>query len=145
MPTLEQFARRISLIGTGVVEEADRLVRTVALAADQVVVLRTPVDKGRARSNWIVGLDAPPRTTIEPYSPGEKGSTGGANGSAALAQGAAVISGYSGWRNSSIAISNNLPYIDRLNKGWSRQAPAGFVEAAVQKAVRAVKRARLIK
>ena len=145
MPSLLEFSRRIALIGTGVVEEADRLVRTVALLADQTVVLRTPVDKGRARSNWSVALDAPPRTQIEAYAPGQQGSTGAANAQAALAQGAAAISGYSGWRNSSINISNNLPYINRLNQGWSSQAPAGFVEAAVQTSVRAVKRARLIK
>lgn len=31
-----------------------------------------------------------------------------------------------------IYISNALPYIRRLNDGWSTQAPAGFIDAAVQ-------------
>ncbi len=30
-----------------------------------------------------------------------------------------------------IYITNNLPYIRRLNDGYSKQAPAGFVERAV--------------
>ena len=125
--------------------EVDKAVRMAALAADQAVVLGTPVDKGRARSNWIVSLGAPSRTTVDPHVPGEGGSTAGANANAALAQGAAVIGGYSGLIHGSIAISNNLPYIGRLNTGYSKQAPAGFVEKAVQSAVRAVQKARVVK
>lgn len=145
MASPEQFSRRIATLGARVAEEADRTVRRAALAADQAVVLATPVDKGRARSNWLVELDAPRRDTIDPYVPGEGGSTGGANASAALAQGAAVIGGYDGDRHTAIAISNNLPYIGRLNAGSSRQAPAGFVEKAVQAAVKQVEGARLLR
>lgn len=144
MASLDQFSRRIATLGEQVAKEADRTVRAAALAADQAVVLATPVDKGRARSNWLVELDAPARTTIEPYSPGQDGSTAGANSAAALAQGQATIAGYHGDRNTGIAISNNLPYIGALNAGHSRQAPAGFVEKAVQAAVRQVKGARLL-
>lgn len=108
------------------------------------MVLATPVDKGRARSNWLVELDAPRRDTIEPYVPGEGGNTGGANASAALAQGGAVIGGYNGDHNTAIVISNNLPYIGPLNAGSSRQAPAGFVEKAVQAAVKQVGTVRLL-
>jgi formaldehyde-activating enzyme involved in methanogenesis len=32
-------------------------------------------------------------------------------------------------------VSNNVPYINRLNEGHSAQAPAGFVQQAVAKAV----------
>ena len=35
-----------------------------------------------------------------------------------------------------IFISNNVPYILALNDGTSRQSPAGFVQNAIQKAVR---------
>lgn len=31
---------------------------------------------------------------------------------------------------------NDAPYIERLNRGWSRQAPAGFIERAVQAVTR---------
>lgn len=145
MASLEQFSRRIAQIGNGVAVETDKTVRMTALAADQAVVLGTPVDKGRARSNWIVALGAPSRATVEPYAQGEGGSTGGANAQAALAQGQATIAGYSGLLHGAISISNNLPYIGRLNAGSSAQAPAGFVEKAVQSAVRAVRRARVVK
>lgn len=121
------------------------MVRATALAVDQAVVLATPVDKGRARSNWLVELDAPARTTIEAYSPGQKGSTSEANTAAALAQGRATVAAYDGNRNKSIAISNNLSYIDALNNGKSQQAPAGFVDKAVQVALKEVRRARLLR
>lgn len=144
MASPEQFSKRMASLGERVAQEADRTVRAAALAADQAVVLATPVDKGRARSNWLVELDAPARTTIEAYAPGSGGSTAGPNTTAALAQGQPVIASYDGDRNSGIAISNNLPYIEALNDGHSRQAPAGFVKKAVQAAVKQVQGARLL-
>jgi hypothetical protein len=35
-------------------------------------------------------------------------------------------------------ITNNLPYIVRLNQGYSAQAPAGYVEQGVLAARRAI-------
>lgn len=32
-----------------------------------------------------------------------------------------------------IVIENDLPYVERLNEGWSSQAPAGYVDAILQK------------
>jgi hypothetical protein len=119
--------------------------RKVALLADQTVVLATPVDVGRARSNWLVQLDTPSRRQIDTYVPGQAGSTAAPNVSEALAQGREVITRYDGDKNNAIVISNNLPYINRLNDGYSRQAPAGFVERAVQAAVQRVRGARLIR
>lgn len=145
MATLGQFSKRIAQIGARVAERADVTVRATALAVDQTAVMATPVDTGRARSNWIVELNAPRRATVEPYSPGTGGSTAGANTTAALEQGRAVISTYNGLRDSAIAISNNLPYIGRLNEGSSAQAPAGFVQKAVQSGVREVRKARLVR
>ena len=56
MPSLSEFSRRITLRGRKVAEGADALTRKVALAADQAVVSGTPVDTGRARSNWIAAI-----------------------------------------------------------------------------------------
>lgn len=50
------------------------------------------------------------------------------------AEGAAGI-----WRFEDDGLTNvqgsNLQYIGRLNEGWSRQAPAGFIDAEHEKAV----------
>ena len=31
-----------------------------------------------------------------------------------------------------VYVTNNVPYIEKLNRGWSAQAPAAFVEAQIQ-------------
>lgn len=120
------------------------MTRRVALKADQVVVTETPVDTGRARSNWIAQIGSGASTPIEAYSPGEKQSTASQNTQAALDQAEGVIRGYVGGRGLSIHITNNVPYIQRLNDGYSAQAPANFVETAVMLAVSEVTRGRLV-
>ena len=142
MPSLSDFSRRITVQGRRIAENTDRLVRRVALAADQAVVMGTPVDTGRARSNWIAQIGSAPSGTVEPYAPGEAGSTTGANSQAAMDQAEAVISGYNNGQE--IHITNNLPYIQRLNDGYSAQAPANFVEQAVAEAARVVQFGRIV-
>lgn len=144
MASLDQFARRIKIQAHKMEENTNKMVRATALAIDQIVVTETPVDTGRARSNWIVALGSPARNTIEPYSKGENlGKGEQANRGAAIAQGSAVI----GTRRlgQDIYISNNLPYIGKLNDGTSAQAPAGFIEKAIQAGVATIKRSKLFK
>lgn len=107
-------------MGKRIEQNADALTRKVALAVDAAVVIATPVDTGRARANWQVNLGQPVSGTRE---------ASDKSGQAAIAEGQATIAQYKG--DSSIHITNNLPYIGRLNDGWSAQAPAGFVEKAV--------------
>jgi hypothetical protein len=140
--SLGQFAENMKRRAADVERNTSKTVRAVALVADRELVLQTPVDTGRARSNWIVTLGNPATKTIEPYSKGEKGSTGTANASAAIAQGAATISQRK--EGQDISISNNLDYIGKLNEGSSAQAPAQFVQAAVQRAVAAVRKAKVL-
>ncbi|WP_086464347.1 hypothetical protein [Oceanibaculum nanhaiense] len=40
-----------------------------------------------------------------------------------------------GWHLTEAGIRNDVPYVGRLNAGSSRQAPAGFVEAAIDRAL----------
>lgn len=122
MATLDQFAirmrRRAALVESG----GPRAKRLVAGAILQAVVPATPVDTGRARSNWFVGVVNPIRRTIDGY--GKEG------GNVALGNGTSTINTVTGHED--IWLSNNLDYINALNDGSSRQAPAGFVEQAVQ-------------
>ena len=84
----------------------------------------TPVDTGRARGNWFVGLNTPNRTVSENRS-----------ASTALSDGTATINKTESVVYPSIIISNNLPYIERLNDGHSQQAPAKFVESEISRIV----------
>lgn len=141
---LGPFSRRMDFRARELGRDVDRVVRSVALAADQAVVFATPVDKGVARSNWRVSVGTPSVGTIGAYSPGDGLGIGeAANAQAAIAQALAAIAARR--PGQSIFIVNNLPYIQRLNDGSSAQAPAGFVEAAVAEASSVVARARLLR
>lgn len=139
---LGSFARRMYLRADNVPREVNNIVRRFALLTDQLLVLSTPVDKGRARSNWLVSLGQPNETQIEPYSPGSqlgRGET--ANAQAALAQAERELSLRQ--PEQTVYINNNLPYIQRLNDGWSAQAPALFIETAIQTALNEVAGTRI--
>lgn len=135
---LNQFGDKIKRVAVDVPKNANEIVRKVALAADQTIVMATPVDTGRARANWQAGIGAAPAGTVE-YS-------GGGSGAAGYAIGAAqnVVTTYKG-QPGGIWLANNLPYIQRLNEGWSAQAPAKFVEQAIDMAVTAIRDSKVIK
>lgn len=135
MATPEIFARRIRSIARIVEDGADRLVVETAVAVNQAVVIATPVDTGRARANWQVGIGVPVRsTTLEE----DKG------GQATMARNTAKIRARKAGRDI-IIISNNLDYIEDLNMGTSAQAPAGFVEMAVTAGLVAAARGKILR
>ena len=90
------------------------------------LIERTPVDTGWARANWIPSLGAP--------STAGGTATGGGADTIAQESGQAEVLGFK-LEHEAIYVTNNAPYIGRLNDGWSDQAPAGFVEAAIDKVV----------
>ena len=143
MARLEDIERLMAEEAVKIREGVGRIVRGTALAIDQGVVTRTPVDTGRARSNYIVSIDAPSVETREPYVPGSKGSSGAENANAAIRHGQGVIAGYKPDVNVAIFIVNNLDYIAELNQGKSAQAPAGFVESAVLDGVEAARKIKI--
>lgn len=135
MGSLKDLANKMDRLSRAIPVNVKRGLKQTVLAIDQVLVVSTPVDTGRARSNWIVGL-GPSTRMIDAYVPGEGGGTGGANAAAALQQAKDFLSAND---VSVIYISNNLGYIQYLNEGTSAQAPAGFIEAAVRAGEAAVK------
>lgn len=144
--TIRGFSKRIRAIAQGVETNAAGLVRKTVITAAAAVALRTPVDTGRARANWQTQLGAAPVGEATGYPRGTQGSTGAAAAAQAIAGAEAAAQGYTEAHSGTpVYISNSLPYIGRLNAGHSKQAPAGFVEAAIEAAVRAIKKARLVK
>lgn len=144
MASLNEFSRRMVVRAGRISGNTTRLVRRTALAVDAVLVSETPVDTGRAKSNWLVSLNTSLRESAEAYVPGHDGQTAAANEQAALDQAEAVISHYTSGLGMSIHITNNLPYIGELNNGSSHQAPAGFVEDGIAEAVRVINSSRII-
>lgn len=96
------------------------------------LVLTTPVDIGWARANWVPNIGVPYIKDLADFNP-ESGDVNLVN--AKRERGiASVVGGYT-IEAGPVYVTNNVPYIMRLNEGWSDKAPAGFVQAAVETAV----------
>lgn len=117
--TAAEFSVQIDVAFEGMMENLRMVVRAIALEALKRIVNRTPVDSGRARMNWNVSIggDAFQVTTdVDP------------SGSIAISRGSQVIATYDQQAGFPvITIYNNLPYIHRLETGYSGQAPQGMV------------------
>lgn len=113
-------------------------VNAAALAIVRDLTVHTPVDTTRALSNWIVSIGQRDPSYIDPWVPGFAGSTKAASAAEVMALARLILK--SRKPGQPIYISNNAPYIRRLNEGYSKQEPAGFVERAVIVGRRELKR-----
>lgn len=110
------------------------LVKITAIEFYRQVQISTPVDTGRARSNWFITINAP-SDAVNP-----EGHYGVGNIAVNMPQGLNITIA------DTVYITNNTPYIVALNNGHSRQAPKRFVQLTAARVQRAVdKIARNIK
>jgi hypothetical protein len=124
-----------------IVADLDQFTRgeVIALALNVNANLRsspplgTPIDTGWASANWVPSVGEPfedaATIRVKDPTPGQV-----AMRAAEAEQG---INELLSWRNGEgpLFSTNNVPYIGRLNQGWSGQSPAGFVQAAIEKAI----------
>lgn len=103
---------------------AGRIRRAVAIELLSSVVLDTPVDTGRARGNWQTTTKRPAQGTTE-----RSDSDGGMVVNEIVSQVSDDV----------IYMTNNLPYIQRLEEGYSGQAPAGMVRKNAARIQRIIK------
>ncbi len=86
------------------------------------IVLKSPVDTGRFRANWVVGNAAINRSTSEATDK---------SGSSTITSGTYEINSIN-INGQTIYVTNSLPYAYRLEyDGWSQQAPAGMVRLSI--------------
>jgi hypothetical protein len=93
----------------------------------------TPVDTGWARANWIPQIGTPGTSPAGTYAAALAGSLPNES-----QVGVATVATTYRLRSGPVFVSNNVPYIAQLNEGSSRQAPRGFVQAGIVRAVRTV-------
>lgn len=119
----------------GVIEEDLAKRRTtISLDAHRNIVLRTPVDTGTAKRSWVISYgDAltaaykKPKKKPESLNPAQ----------AAAAEQEAITKGYQQLLPKAtspyekVVISSNLPYMEKLEKGSSKQAPKGMIAVTV--------------
>ena len=100
---------------------AQQKVQKICLDLLSGIVLKTPVDTGRARGNWQASIGNPRTDTIETTDPG--GGKTITDGIEATGQAYGNVF----W------ITNTLPYIYRLEyEGWSKQAPMGMARLTIE-------------
>jgi hypothetical protein len=94
--------------------------KKLVLEALRRIVMKTPVDTGRARGNWQVTIAEPAEAQIDVKDK---------DGTAVIAAGMAAIADLP--PNMVVWISNNLDYIEALEDGHSGQAPQGMVALTI--------------
>ena len=105
-------------------EDVSKDIRVFAFKVLRNVTISTPVDTGRARGNWQVGIDVPKTSVLSNLD-----RSGGSSLTSGLSQLSRVT------RFNTVWITNNLDYIGKLNDGSSLQAPAKFVESGIVRAL----------
>lgn len=127
---------------TKTTKNAEAKVRVICLDLLTGIVLKTPVDTGRARANWQATINTPASGTKQ-FS-GDKGSaisapSRSAASNKAIGEAQAAIKQAPG---NILWITNNLPYITALEYGlykngpktvggYSKQAPSGMVRITI--------------
>lgn len=118
---------------------ADMVVRKCTFEMFKRVIIKSPVDTGRFKSNWQAAVGVVPSGTIGladsiTHDEGGKERDRGASrdaaaGSAAFARVNAVA--LSGKAGDVIYLVNNLHYANELEYGHSNQAPEGMVRISI--------------
>ncbi len=128
---VQEFNRAVEEFTTTILPEQFILFhKKIALEALSRIVFKTPVGNpelwqrpppknyvgGRARGNW--------QLTIDTYSDDEAANVDSAGGST-ISEGVGHLAGLG--FGQVVFLTNNVPYIVRLEEGWSTQAPTGMV------------------
>ena len=127
----KQFAFELDKAKLDTDEKISDAISLIAMFCLRGVVQKSPVDTGRFRSNWQVSKNVP-RTTELNLTKENQGAT--------IARGQLTIETFDLKNDSMIVIQNNLPYANRLENGWSKQAPNGMLGLTVNEAAQRYKR-----
>lgn len=122
----------IRVIAGALKEFTERQIVKLDLDINANLIEATPVDTGWARANWIPSFGRPSQLEGEFLDP----DRGDVQQRASKQQEATarVATNYK-LEKGNLYATNNVPYIQRLNNGHSRKAPAGFVQQAIAKAL----------
>lgn len=125
--TVEKFSKKFGI-------DALTVVQKTAIDIHKGIIEGTPRDTGRAASSWNLTKDKIDLTVAPEV---EKGNT--------TDHKPVVITSVNKFDTLKdkvvFYISNNLPYIESLSRGHSKQAPDGWIERVISKYVNFLKKA----
>lgn len=130
------MAETLDLTSLGPLLEQE--VNTIAHRLSLGILVRniksSPVDTGRFKNNWTIGIDLAPTdtTTFTAKTPLGQLSP------AVLKRGRDVIKTFDISTNKTIYLSNNLPYAEPLATGTSSQAPAGWIDTNIRAEIKSM-------
>lgn len=119
-------------------EAANAVISKICLDLTSSIILKTPVDTGRARANWQTGVNQAPSNEV---------SATDQSGSATIS---AAMRDTQNAPGNVFYLTNNLPYIASLEfglyrpgpktvGGFSKQAPSGMVRISINEISRALR------
>ena len=116
--TIKKFTQIVGIRG-------DFVIQKLAFDAFAGLLGRTPVDTGRARASWRVGIN---RVNASVAPERKRSSREVGQGPATKTEISDQLKAAQVKFGQTVHITNNLSYIEKLEKGSSRQAPAGMLE-----------------
>lgn len=116
------FALDVSKFVEKAKKNPEKVMRQVSIKLFSAIIKASPVDTGRFRMNWMASGGTP-----------ATGTTAATDKSGNIATGNATsfVLKATDWRE--FTLTNNLPYAQRLEYGWSQQAPQGFVRVNISR------------
>ncbi|QZA71154.1 tail protein [Pantoea phage AH01] len=98
----------------------ETVMRQVSIKLFSAIIKGSPVDTGRFRMNWQTSGATPASGNIAGVD---------ATGNKAVNSATTFIGNTPAWQE--LTLTNNLPYAQRLEYGWSKQAATGVVRVNV--------------
>lgn len=116
------FALDVSKFVEKAKKNPETVMRQVSIKLFSAIIKASPVDTGRFRMNWMASGGTPASGTTDATDKSGNTATGNAT---------SFVLKASDWRE--FTLTNNLPYAERLEYGWSQQAPQGMVRTNVSR------------
>lgn len=114
------FALDVSKFVEKAKKNPEKVMRQVSIKLFSAIIKASPVDTGRFRMNWMASGGTPSSGTTDATDK---------SGNIAIGNATSFVIKAADWHE--FTLTNNLPYAQRLEYGWSQQAPAGVVRTNV--------------
>lgn len=125
----QTFSSMVSKFAKAAPEQANAVIRKSTLELFTDIIMDTPVKTGRARGNWQVSFGSPASGVLD-----ERGDKESDNKTSSPTAGVITDALNSDRTTSVIFLTNNLPYIKKLEYGYSKKSPRGMVRKNLLKA-----------
>lgn len=116
------FALDVSKFVEKAKKNPETVMRQVSIKLFSAIIKASPVDTGRFRMNWMASGGTPASDTTDAVDK---------SGNIAIGNATSFVLKAADWRE--FTLTNNLPYAQRLEYGWSQQAPQGMVRTNISR------------